>query len=574
MKRRARLALLASTTAAALFALHGATALAHDTGAPHGQGAPLTQASYGDPAAEVPLFDTLGSHSYAITTDPPLAQAYFNQGLRWTWAFNHGEALRAFRAAQQIDPGCAMCYWGEAFALGPNINAGMAPDAMPQAVAAIVRAQELMAGATLAEQGLITALATRYSDDPAADQAALGAAYEAAMATLAARFPDDDEIATLHADAIMNLSPWDYWLDGGATPKPATVTLVGTLETVLARNPDHPGAIHLYIHAVEASTEPERAEPHADRLAALMPGAGHLVHMPAHIYFRVGRWLDSLETNRMAVAADEAYFAAVDLDPRTLPGVYTDGYYPHNVHFLLTSAQMAGDVATIAEAAAKLESLVSVATAREVAWLQPIKAAGYYAHAQYSAADVILALPEPDATLPYVVSTWHYARGVALAAAGDLGAASAEAEAIRAIGAGTDFSAAEAGGLPATALIELSALIVDARIAQAEGDLATARERLETAVAIQDTLAYMEPAFWYYPVEQTLGAVLMAMGETEAAEATFRAALADVPNNGWVLWGLRELYRSTGDTTRAEEMNGYFRAAWAGDPEFLTLERL
>lgn len=573
MNRSLQLALLTSTAAASALALSIA-AFAHDTGQPHPEGNQAIPAAYGDPGAEVPLFDTLGDHSYRITTETPLAQAYFNQGLRWAWAFNHGEALRAFQEAQRLDPTCAMCAWGEAYVLGPNINAPMDPSAVPQALAAVARAQALADGTSPAEQGLIAALAARYSDAADADRAALNAAYEAAMAELAARFPDDDEIRTLHADAIMNLSPWDYWLDGGATPKPATVTLVDTLETVLARSPDHPGAIHLYIHTVEASTTPERAEPHADRLAGLMPGAGHLVHMPAHIYFRVGRWLDSLETNRLAVAADEAYFATVDLDPRSLPGVYTDGYYPHNVHFLLTSAQMAGDTAAIAEAAAKLESLVSVATAGAVPWLQPIKAAAYYAHAQYSAPDVILALPQPDASLPFVVATWHYARGVAQAAAGDIAAAGAEADAIRTIGAGTDFSAAEAGGLPATALIELSALIVDARIAQAEGDLAAARQRLEAAVAIQDTLAYMEPAYWYYPVEQTLGAVLLAMGETEAAEARFREALADVPNNGWVLWGLRELYRSTGDTARAAEMDGYFRAAWAGDPEFLTLERL
>jgi tetratricopeptide (TPR) repeat protein len=570
MKRSLRLHLLACTSVAALLAAPPANA--HDTGIPHDQ--TKTAVAVDNPSTSVPLFESLGNHSYPVTTANPLAQAYFDQGLRWAWAFNHAEAQRAFRAAQKLDPICAMCFWGEAYVLGPNINAGMSPEAAANAAEAVARARRLAEHVQGREKDLIEALARRYSADSSADQSALNQAYAAAMATVSERYPQDDEIATLYADALMNLTPWDYWLDGGATPKPDTVKLVAALERVLARNPDHAGAIHLYIHAVEASRTPERAEPYADRLAALMPGAGHIVHMPSHIYHQVGRWIDSLEINRVAVAADEGYFERVGIAPESTPGVYTDGYYPHNLHFLMTSAQMAGDVEAIAEVAEKLESLVSNAMAKKVAGLQPIKAATYFAHAQYSDPEVILALPAPANALPYVEATWRYARGVAFAATGASEAARAEIAAIRKLATETDFSAETAGGLPAPDLLELGALIVEARIAQHQGDLREARGKLEAAAAIEDGLAYMEPAYWYYPVRQTLGAVYMAMGEHEAAVAAFEHVLEQTPNNAWALWGLREVFRRTGRLADAEEMDARFKAAWVGAPDFLGIERL
>ncbi|TIL54817.1 MAG: tetratricopeptide repeat protein [Mesorhizobium sp.] len=569
MKLSFRLPLMACASVAALLAAPAANA--HETGVPHRQ---AQAAAVGEDSTSVPLFENLGSHSYPVTTANPLAQAYFDQGLRWAWAFNHAEAQRAFRAAQKLDPTCAMCFWGEAYVLGPNINASMGQEAAANAAEAVAQARKLAHLASSREKDLIAALSKRYSADTSADQGALNQAYAAAMAELANRHPQDDEIATLYADALMNLMPWDYWLDGGATPKPDTVKLVASLERVLARNPDHAGAIHLYIHAVEASATPERAEAHADRLAALMPGAGHIVHMPAHIYHQVGRWIDSLEINREAVAADEAYFERVGIAPESTPGVYTDGYYPHNLHFLMTSAQMAGDVEAIAEATKKLESLVSNTTARKVAGLQPIKAAAYFAHAQYSDPEVILALPVPANALPYVEATWRYARGVAFAAKGASEAARAETAAIRKLAAETDFSTETAGGLPAPDLLELSALIVEARIAQHQGNLREARNKLEAAVAIEDGLAYMEPAYWYYPVRQTLGAVYMATGEHEAAAAAFEHVLEQTPNNAWALWGLREVFRRTGRTADAEEMDARFKAAWVGAPDFLGIERL
>ena len=269
--------------------------------------------------------------TYPITTKNEMAQRYFDQGLRWSYAFNHPEAIRAFRKAQEIDPECAMCYWGEAFALGPNINAPMDPSAVEPAFAAVAKAQALAKGTSERERALIAALAERYAPDPRADRAALDSAYAEAMAEAAGQFPDDHGLAVLYADAVMNTSPWDYWEADGSTPKGSTGEAVQAVERVLAEDPDHTFAIHLYIHLVEASNTPERAEPYADRLGATMPGAGHIVHMPSHIYFRIGRYMDSLASNWAAVATDEFLLEQIG----DAAGTYAYSYYPHNVHFLL-----------------------------------------------------------------------------------------------------------------------------------------------------------------------------------------------------------------------------------------------
>src|SRR6478736_5410812 len=304
--------------------------------------------------SDPPLWDGLGSLAYKITTASPTAQSYFNQGLRLTHAFNHEEAQRAFRKAQKLDPDCAMCFWGEALVLGPNINMPMVEEAVAPAFAAAQKARARAAKAGPQEQALIAALSTRYAENPKADRAELDAAYAAAMAKAAAQFPDDNEIAVLYAEALMDLSPWNYWQPGGREPNPQSADIVPTLERVLAKDPNHPGAIHYYIHAVEASDRPQRAEPYADRLRGVIPGAGHLVHMPSHIYYRVGRYLDALQDNRTAVKVDEKYLT----DTNAPMGVYRLGYYPHNIHFVMASAQMAGDGPTVIAAAEKLGKLI------------------------------------------------------------------------------------------------------------------------------------------------------------------------------------------------------------------------
>ncbi len=519
--------------------------------------------------SEPPLWDNLGTLSYQVTTANDRAQNYFDQGLRLTYAFNHAEARRAFRKAQRLDPACALCYWGEALVLGPNINAPMESSAVAPALAALAKAKQASSGASEKERALIEALAARYSDDPKAERKALDAAYAEAMGRIAARFPEDQEIAVLYAEARMDLSPWDYWEAGGSRSKGKTAEILKTLEGVLATHPDHPGAIHYYIHIVEASDNPKRAEPYADRLARLMPGAGHLVHMPSHLYYRLGRYRDSLALNKAAVAADEAYLAQVQAQ-----GIYPQGYYPHTVHMLLVSAQMAGDGKTAIEAAQKLARVVSKEAARSIPWVQPIKAAPYFAQVQFSSPETVLALDDPGDELPYVKAMWHYARGVAYAAQGKLEAAQAEAQAIAEIGQKADLADLIAGGVPVKEVLAIAQHVVAARIAQGQGDLKTAVAEFEAAVAAQDKLTYMEPPYWYYPVRQSLGAVFLLAGELDRAEVAFRSSLAYTPNNGWALYGLVEMYKKRGDESKARAAEEQLAQAWAGDRSQLDLARL
>ena len=517
-----------------------------------------------------PLWDGLGAVSYKITTSNPAAQTYFDQGLRLTYAFNHGEAQRAFRKAQKLDPECAMCFWGEALVLGPNINLPMQGEALAPAFAAAQQARTLAANASPREQALIAALSARYAEDPKADRTALDAAYAAAMGKVAAEFPEDNEIAVLYAESVMDVSPWNYWQPGGREPNPQSVAIVPTLERVLARDPNHPGAIHYYIHAVEASDRPERAEPHADRLRGAIPGAGHLVHMPSHIYYRVGRYLDALSDNKTAVAVDEKYLAATGAPM----GVYRLGYYPHNVHFVIASAQMAGDGPVVIAAAEKLRGLIPDEIARGIAMTQPVKAAPYFAHAQFSAPDAILALPDPGDAIPYEKAMWHYARGVAHVARHDLAAADAETNAIEALERTADFSLLDKSGVPAHDALKLARAMVQGRVAQAQGDTKTAIERFEQAAALQDGLPYMEPPYWYYPVRQTLAAALLQAGRLDEAEDQFRRALKRAPNNGWSYYGLSELYRARGDADAVRKAEAELAKTWIGDRGLLQLSKL
>jgi len=533
--QKSKIALLVSS------ALIANGALAHEVPAPAKPDQVETDVS-------VPLYDDLGDLTYPITTDSELAQRYFDQGLRLTYAFNHAEALRAFRAAQQQDPDCALCYWGEAFVLGPNINAPMDEAADDPAVTAIDKAKELAHQASPREQVLIEALAKRYSDDPNAERAALDQAYAQAMAEAVKRFPDDHEIALLYVDSLMNLSPWDYWEADGKTPKGKSGEAVRTAERVLAKDPNHPGAIHLYIHLVEASANPERAEPYADRLAALMPGAGHIVHMPSHIYYRIGRFQDSIETNKAAVAADEAYLAEVDAE-----GIYPYGYYPHNIHFVIASAQLIGDRETAIEYVERLKGKIPAEIAEQIGPAQHIMTAPYFAHAQLSNPETILALPDPGDKLPFLRGMWHYARGVAFATQGDVENARSEAARIAELNQTSDFSLLLAWMVPAPDVLNLARHVLEGRIAQAEGDPERAIREFEIAVAIQDSLPYMEPPYWYYPVRQSLGAALLQADKPEEAEQIFNQTLENSPNNGWALYGLMEAQKAQGNGTAAKE---------------------
>jgi tetratricopeptide (TPR) repeat protein len=517
-----------------------------------------------------PLWEGLGPVSYKITTANDRVQAYFDQGLRLAYAFNHGEAQRAFRMAQKLDPDCAMCFWGEALVLGPNINLLMQEDAVAPAYAAAQRAKALAEKASPREQTLIGAIAVRYGIDPKAARAPFDQAYAAEMAKVAAQFPDDDDIATLYAEAVMDLSPWDYWKPGGREPNPQSVPIVPTLERVLARNPNHPGAIHFYIHAVEASDRPKRAEPYADRLRGAIPAAGHLVHMPSHIYYRVGRYLDALQDNKTAVKVDEKYLA----DTKAPMGVYRLGYYPHNVHFVMASAQMAGDGETVIAAAEKLGQLIPDEMARGIAMVQPVKAAPYFAHAQFSTPETILGLPDPGDAIPYVKGMWLYMRGVAFAARRDYASASAAADAIENLESTADFKLLKDSNVPAQEVLRIARTVILARLAQAKGDYRTAVARFEQAAELQDALPYTEPPYWYYPIRQSLAAVLLQAGRYADAEQQFERALRRAPANGWSYYGLAELHKSRGDIGAARKAEGELAKTWIGDRKLLQISNL
>lgn len=513
------------------------------------------------------LIEGLGKHSYPITTAREEAQKFFNQGLIEAYGFNHLEALRAFRRAQELDPDCAMCFWGEAYVLGPNLNLPMDDKALPLAQAAAAKAITNAAKTTPKEQALAVAMATRYAGP--GDRAALDRKYADAMVEVAQKYPDDPDIATLAAESLMLLSPWDYWTDGGSKGKEHTPEAVRLLERALAKYPGHIAAIHFYIHLVEASDKPQRAEIYADRLRGQVPAAGHLTHMPSHIYLRLGRYKDTLAVNNDATASDERYIAA---NPK-VGGPYPAMYYPHNVHFYMTAALMAGQGDAALSAAEKLAGLISDRAAEAIALAQPIKQAPYFIRAQFSDPKTILALPQPSDKLPFVVAGWHYARGVALALMGKPDEADVEANAIKKL-ASSDFTALDQAAIPAKGILAIAENVVHAKAAMARGDRENAKAFAEAAVRAQDELPYMEPPYWYVPVNQTLGAILLKNGEPHAATEAFKQACAKAPNSAWALFGLMRAQIASGHQDDAAKTKQRLKEALAGGTQEPSLDRM
>lgn len=505
---------------------------------------------------------------YEVTTGNAKAQAYFDAGLAHVWNFNHGEANIEFAAAQKEDPECAMCFWAEAFAWGPNINAPMGEEAVAPAYAAMQKAIALKDKASEKERALIEALSKRYSPAPLADRSALDAAFADAMDDVARAYPDDDFIQALAAEANMDTQPWDYWLADGRTPKGRAARTLSLIEGVLARNPDYQPAIHLYIHMTEATDNPYRAVKYAEKLAALSPTLGHLIHMPSHTFARVGRFRDSIETNLNAVAADEDFLANSDPSP-----FYQYGYYVHNIHFVMTSAQMAGDKETALAMAKKLDAKLPAAMAVAVPFSQPIKIAPYFAMAQFSDPNEILALEDPGDDVPYMQAAWRYARGEAFARLGDAARTRAEAQAIAKIAEEADFTSLTANLIPAPDVLKIERLTISARASALEGDLDAAISAMEEAVAAQEALNYTEPPYWYYPSKQTLAAMVLRRGDTARAEQLFIESLAELPNNGWSYVGLVETYRARGDKPARKYAENLMKAAWIGK-EPPAIERL
>ncbi len=522
-----------------------------------------------DRPAPIPLTAGLGKIDFPITTTNPTAQRYFNQGLGYAYGFNHAAAIASFRAAQKLDPGCAMCWWGEALAHGPNINAPLTPDANKLALGTIARAQLLAAKVTPAERALIMALAKRYSPGPE-PRAALDAAYADAMLTVARYYPAHDDIALLAAEAAMDTLPWDYWEPDKTSAKPRLGEAITLVERVMARNAAHPQAPHLYIHLMENGPDPKRAEAAADRLAAgLSRDAGHMVHMPSHIYYRLGRWTDSIRVNIAAARQDEAYIRAADDR-----GFVRFGYYPHNVHFIVTSAQMAGDLPTAIREARRLAGIVDADTAAQLGWVQAIHAAPYFATLQYASSADVLAMPAPDPRLPYVTAMRHYARAVAHAQRRDAAGFEREIAALDHIARSPQLQSLIDQGVPARDLIDLATWVAHGRYAAAGGHYDRAAAFYRKAVTIEDRIPYMEPPYWYYPVRQSLGGALYRAGHYAEARTAFTTALARAPNNGWALYGLAATERALGRDVHAAAAQRALGRAWAGDPRWLRMERL
>ena len=512
--------------------------------------------------AGAPLFDGMGEYHRAITTSDPGAQRYFDQGMVLASAFNHAEAIRSFRAAQRLDPQCAMCFWGEALATGPNINVTsngktvMSREEQIAAYAALEKARAA-SGASEVERDLIAALGERYSPTPVEDRSSLERAYAEALGELATRYPDDDDVAAMYAEAWMNTMPWDYWSDG-ETPRPETVPVIAALERILARSPRHAHALHLYIHAVEASSNPGRAEAAADTLATLVPGAGHLVHMPAHIFWRVGRYHDAAEANVRAAAIDEAYIAQCNAQ-----GFYPAMYYPHNIHFLWAAASMEGRSAIAIEAARKVAANVRLEQIDQFPAVEFFHTIPLLALVQFGRWDEVLAEPEPRADLTYSAAIRHYARGVAFASKGDLAAARAEHAALMPLKETDRVMVINGNGYPAVALLAIADELLLGEIALAEGSVDTAIVHFTTAVAGQDVLPYMEPPFWYYPARQSLGLALLRADRAAEAEQVYRTDLETYPHNGWSTYGLIQSLEAQGKAEEAAMHREHFAAMWS-----------
>jgi tetratricopeptide (TPR) repeat protein len=502
-----------------------------------------------------PRLQKLGTYTFPVTTRSKKAQAFIDQGLNLTYGFNHAEAGRAFREAARLDPSCAMAYWGQALVLGPNINMPMTPEDEPKAYALAQKAVSLEAKAPPRERAFIDAVAKRYSGKPE-DRAERDQAYAEAMREVTKAYPADLDAATLFAESLMDLRPWAYWAPDG-TPYPGTNEVIATLESVLARKPAHPGANHYYIHVLE-SRSPQKAEAAADRLRDLMPGAGHMVHMPGHIYMRVGRYADASAVNEAAIVADEDYISQCRAQ-----GIYPIGYYPHNIHFLWSAATMEGRSERAISAARKVAEGVTDASMDELPLLAGFRVVPYYALTRFGHWDEMLAEPAPAERFVYVKGTWHYARGIAFAGKGQLEEAEKELAAVREITDGTAldftlFSPNTAASILAVAPEELAGVI-----ALKKKDYEQAISHLERAVRLEDGLTYTEPTEWHYPPREALGAALLEARRPHEAETVYWEDLRRNPENGWSLFGLSRAIAAQGRKDEAATVEARFQKAWA-----------
>ena len=517
-------------------------------------------ASLGEPAAAPgapQLLDNLGDYHRRISSKSEEARAYFDQGLRLVYAFNHEEAQAAFQEAARIDPSCGICFWGAALTLGPNINLPALPERSEAAWQLLQKAQALARGASPVERALIAALARRYAHPPPTDpekQRALDTAYANSMRRVSRWFPSDPDVATLFAESMMDLRPWDLWTPEGK-PQPGTEEIVPTLERVLRAHPDHPGANHYFIHAVEASPHPEQALASAERLKTLVPGAGHLVHMPSHVYIRTGRYAEGSEANRRAIAADADYAASHHDRP-----IYSM-YVAHNFQFLWATSLMEGRSAESLQAARDMLGRVPVEMLKEMPGYDYVLAYPVVGLARFGRWKDILAEPGPPAEFPTAQGLWHEARGLALLRTGDAAGAERELAVLEGILQRTPPDAKVANNT-ARDVLSIATDVLGGELAMARGDVTAAVARLTKAVATEDALRYDEPPDWGYPVRHQLGVVLLAAGRPADAEATYRADLARHPHNGWALYGLVKSLEAQGKAAQAQVSQQAFNDAW------------
>lgn len=513
-----------------------------------------TQAAQDDQA--VPRLLNLGSHTFPVSTRNKSAQQYINQGMNLSYAFNHAEAGRSFREAARLDPSLAMAYWGQALVLGPNINAMMESKDETTALDLVRKAASLMAKASPRERALISALEKRYTGS-SEQRKANNKAYADAMREVHTRFPDDLDIAMLYVEAMMDLSSWGYWMRDGY-PIEGTAEIVALTESVIRRNPKHPGAVHMYIHLVEPTSTPERAEKAADTLLTLMPAAGHAVHMPSHIYQRVGRYADAIKSNQLAIAADEEY-----LSHNHAKGMYPIMYTPHNIHFLWFAAAMDGQSRLAIESARRVAGTVDDAALEAVPGTGTFRVTPYWAYAKFGKWNEILQEPAPPATNAFLKGGWHYVRGLAFAATRQLPQAEQELEALRGIMKNGALDWPLMSLNTARDVLSIGPEVLAGEIAAARGQFDSAIAHLERAVRLEDALVYTEPSEWQSPPRLALGAILLEAGRAAEAETVYWEDLRRNRNNGWALYGLLQTLRAQKKDGEAALIEARFKKAWA-----------
>jgi len=505
-----------------------------------------------------PLFENLGNLHMGISTSEELAQKFFDQGLKLTYAFNHAESHRSFMEASRLDPNAAMTYWGQAYTLGPNINDPLPDDERKtKSNEALARALKLSKNASSKEQALITALSSRYSEDLGADVAKLNVSYMEAMEKVLAKFPEDADVQVLYAASVMNTVPWDYW-DAEGNPSPNISKAKAALEKAMEINPDHPGAHHYYIHMVELP-KPDLAVPSADKLGKLMPAAGHIVHMPSHIYIRVGRYKDAVTSNQAAILADEDYISQCYSQ-----GMYPLGYYPHNIHFLWSASSLLGASQIAIDAAKKTAEKVPTGELITLPFLQDFAATPLLAYTRFGKWNDILTIPAPNPEIKHLSLIRHYARGIAFIRKGNAAEAEEELEAIKAFRDDTDLEDLVATAHnPSSNIAKIAYEVVAGELAALKGDLSKATEHLKKAVEGEDNLTYTEPAAWHIPTRQNLGAILLKDQKYAEAEKIYKEDLDVLRQNGWSLMGLYQSLKAQGKLDEAKDIKAEYDKAWA-----------